>query len=74
MDGMSGDDTSEIVARYPRPIFPANRLGPAQAIHRALDMASGEITVCWLNADDAYASARTLERVVAIFSDHPVWT
>jgi glycosyltransferase involved in cell wall biosynthesis len=70
MDGMSGDATAEIVARYPNQFFRWIDSGPAQAINRALEMASGDI-VCWLNADDAYASNTTLERVVTIFTKFP---
>ena len=70
LDGMSTDETAEIVAGYPCTFLQRKDSGPAQAINRGLEMATGEI-VCWLNADDEFWSNRTLERVVELFSELP---
>ena len=70
LDGMSTDNSAEVAARYPCKFFQSKDSGPAQAINRGLDMASGDI-VCWLNADDAFWSCTTLERVVNSFVEFP---
>ena len=70
LDGMSTDETAEVAAKYPCKFLQRKDSGPAQAINRGLDMATGDI-VCWLNADDAYSSKTVLERVVWLFSEFP---
>jgi glycosyltransferase involved in cell wall biosynthesis len=68
LDGMSTDETADVAARYPCKFLQSKDSGPAQAINRGLDMASGDI-VCWLNADDVYWSNRVLERAVGWFAE-----
>lgn len=70
LDGMSTDDTALIAARYPCAFFQRKDSGPAQAINQGLNMASGDI-VCWLNADDAFSSQTTIERIIRIFAEQP---
>jgi len=70
LDGMSTDDTAKVVANYRSIFLQQKDSGPAQAINRGLDMATGDI-VCWLNADDAFASRHVLERIVQLFSERP---
>ena len=70
LDGMSTDETSEVAARYACKFLQRKDSGPAQAINRGLDTATGDI-VCWLNADDAFASRQVLERIVQLFSELP---
>ena len=70
LDGMSIDETPEVAAKYPCTFLRREDSGPAQAINRGLDMVTGDI-VCWLNADDAFASKTVLERVVRLFSEVP---
>lgn len=70
LDGMSTDDTANIVGRYPSAFIQRADSGPAQAINHGLEMAKGDI-VCWLNADDAFSSHTTLERVISVFSEAP---
>ncbi|MDE1176976.1 MAG: glycosyltransferase family 2 protein [Edaphobacter sp.] len=70
LDGMSTDDTADVVARYPSTFLQKKDSGPAQAINRGLNMARGEI-VCWLNSDDLFFSPTTLQTVAEIFSQQP---
>jgi glycosyltransferase involved in cell wall biosynthesis len=67
---MSTDASAEIAARYPCTFLQRKDSGPAQAINRGLEMATGDI-VCWLNADDELWSSTTLERVVKSFTELP---
>jgi glycosyltransferase involved in cell wall biosynthesis len=67
---MSADETVNVAMKYPCTFLQREDSGPAQAINRGLDMATGDI-VCWLNADDAFASRTVLERVVRVFSELP---
>lgn len=68
LDGLSTDDTAEVAAKYPCIFIQHADNGPAQAINRGLEMATGDI-VCWLNADDKFWSCTTLERVVSAFTE-----
>jgi glycosyltransferase involved in cell wall biosynthesis len=70
LDGMSNDETAAVAANYPCTFLQRKDSGPAQAINRGLDMATGDI-ICWLNADDAFWSSTTLERIVELFEEHP---
>jgi glycosyltransferase involved in cell wall biosynthesis len=70
MDGMSEDDTVAVVAKYPSRFIQQKDTGPAQAINRGLEMATGDI-VCWLNADDAFAGPDVLDSVARLFQQHP---
>ncbi|MBB5057282.1 glycosyltransferase involved in cell wall biosynthesis [Granulicella aggregans] len=67
---MSSDETAEIASRFPCTFLQRKDSGPAQAINRGLEMATGDI-ICWLNADDAFWDPTTLERVVRSFTDLP---
>jgi len=67
---VSDDETAEIAARFPCTFLQRKDSGPAQAINRGLEMATGDI-VCWLNADDAFWDRTTLERIVRSFTDLP---
>jgi glycosyltransferase involved in cell wall biosynthesis len=69
-DGLSNDGTAQIAAGFPCSFFESRDSGPAQAINRGLELATGDI-VCWLNTDDAFWSPRTLERVVQLFEELP---
>ena len=70
LDGMSADDTAQIVALYPSMFLQRKDTGPAQAINRGLDMAQGEV-VCWLNSDDLFFDQDVLSRVALLFAQHP---
>jgi glycosyltransferase involved in cell wall biosynthesis len=70
LDGLSTDHTASVVKSYPSSFLQRKDTGPAQAINRGLEMATGEI-VCWLNADDAFADREVLARMVAIFMQQP---
>jgi glycosyltransferase involved in cell wall biosynthesis len=70
LDGISTDETADVAARYPCKFLQRKDSGPAQAINRGLDIATGDI-VSWLNADDAFWSNTTLERVVKTFMEFP---
>lgn len=70
MDGVSEDDTAAVVAKYPSRFLQQRDSGPAQAINRGLELATGEI-VCWLNADDAFAGPGVLSCVAKLFEEHP---
>ena len=70
LDGLSTDHTASVVESYPSLFLQRSDTGPAQAINRGLEMATGEI-VCWLNADDAFANCEVLARMVAIFIRQP---
>jgi len=70
LDGLSTDHTAEVAARFPCTFLQDKDTGPAQAINRGLEMATGDI-VCWLNADDAFWSSTTVERVVESFTKFP---
>jgi glycosyltransferase involved in cell wall biosynthesis len=68
LDGMSTDETESVVSRYPSTFLQRKDSGPAQAINRGFDMATGDV-VCWLNADDAFSSNHVIKRVVQLFSE-----
>lgn len=70
LDAVSTDTTAEVASRYPCRFLQGKDSGPAQAINRGLEMATGDI-VCWLNADDAFSSSTALERVVRSFAELP---
>jgi glycosyltransferase involved in cell wall biosynthesis len=70
MDGVSDDNTAAVVAQYPSRFLRQKDAGPAQAINRGLDLATGDI-VCWLNADDAFSDSHVLESVAKIFELNP---
>jgi glycosyltransferase involved in cell wall biosynthesis len=67
IDGGSTDGTAEIIRRHSSKLAyfvsePDN--GIYQAMNKGLDQATGDI-ICFLNADDCYASGNVLSRVVA---------
>lgn len=70
IDGMSTDATAEIVARYPCQFIQRKDTGPAQAINRGLEMATGDI-VCWLNSDDMFWSKTVVSQIVGLFGERP---
>lgn len=70
LDGMSTDDTAEVVAKYPSTFLQQRDTGPAQAINRGLSMAQGEV-VCWLNSDDLFFDPGVLACVAEAFEQHP---
>ena len=71
-DGGSTDGSLEIIARYAgdlaRVISGPDR-GPADAINKGLDAATGDV-VSWLNADDLYYPG-ALGRAAAAMATHP---
>ncbi len=69
-DGFSTDLTAAVVESYPSRFIQQEDSGPAQAINRGLNLATGEI-VCWLNSDDAFAGPEVLQTVAQIFLQHP---
>jgi glycosyltransferase involved in cell wall biosynthesis len=70
LDGMSTDGTATICKNYPSVFLQKTDTGPAQAINRGMDLATGDI-VCWLNADDAFFGVDTLKEVSSIFDRFP---
>lgn len=70
LDGMSTDETASICKNYPSVFVQKTDSGPAQAINRGMDLATGDI-VCWLNADDAFFGMDTLKEVASIFDRFP---
>lgn len=70
LDGMSTDETAAICKNYPSKFLQQRDSGPAQAINRGMDLATGDV-VCWLNADDAFFGIDTLKEVAAIFERFP---
>jgi glycosyltransferase involved in cell wall biosynthesis len=70
LDGMSTDNTADVVAAYPSKFLQRKDTGPAQAINRGLDMALGDV-VCWLNSDDLFFDCEVLATVAKIFEQHP---
>jgi hypothetical protein len=54
VDGLSGDETPAVLARYPhlRVVREPDR-GPAEAINKGFRLAAGDI-LCYLNADDTF--------------------
>ena len=72
MDGGSSDDSLKVLDRYAGDIdvlVSERDDGPADAINKGLQRASGDI-VAWLNADDWYYPG-ALRRVVDAFAAHP---
>ncbi len=74
VDGASTDGTLDLVKHHVSPIRLISEPddGIYDAMNKGLRLATGEV-VCFLNADDAFASARTLSLVAAAFagSDSP---
>ena len=70
LDGLSTDNTASVVEPHSSLFLQRKDTGPAQAINRGLEIARGEI-ICWLNADDAFASRDVLADVAAIFMKQP---
>ena len=71
IDGASTDGSLDIIRSYGEQVNvlvsePDN--GPAQAINKGLDRASGDV-LAWLNADDRYCP-HTLKRVADAFANH----
>jgi glycosyltransferase involved in cell wall biosynthesis len=72
IDGGSTDGTAEILERYRRflEFLSEKDLGPADAIHKGLDKAKGEI-LAWLNADDTYEPG-AVRFAVEYLTAHPL--
>lgn len=72
MDGGSSDNSLDVLGCYTADIdvlVSEPDKGPADAINKGLQRATGDI-VTWLNADDCYYPG-ALRRVVDAFADHP---
>lgn len=72
IDGASKDETAEIIDRFRAKlahIVSEPDKGIYDAMNKGLDRASGDI-VCFLNADDQYASNSVLSRVAMLMYEH----
>lgn len=72
IDGASKDETAEIIERFRAKlahIVSEPDKGIYDAMNKGLDRASGDI-VCFLNADDQYASNSVLSRVAMLMYEH----
>lgn len=72
IDGASKDETAEIIDRFRTKlahIVSEPDKGIYDAMNKGLDRASGDI-VCFLNADDQYASNSVLSRVAMLMYEH----
>jgi glycosyltransferase involved in cell wall biosynthesis len=74
-DGGSDDDSPDVITRFterdPRfRLVSRQDRGQADAVNRALSVASGDIA-CFLNADDEYMSTNVLSRVCEAFTALP---
>lgn len=70
VDGLSADQTLEIVAQYPHvaKVTSEKDKGIYDAMNKGIGMASGEV-VGILNSDDFYAHPRVIEKVMKHFED-----
>jgi GT2 family glycosyltransferase len=72
VDGLSTDDTRDVLARYGnrvRWISEADR-GQSDAINKGIRMARGEL-VAWINSDDYYASPHSIPTLLEAFEAEP---
>lgn len=72
IDGASKDETAEIIDRFRTKlahIVSEPDKGIYDAMNKGLDRASGDI-VCFLNADDQYASNSVLSQVAMLMHEH----
>lgn len=72
IDGASKDETAQIIERFRAKlahIVSEPDKGIYDAMNKGLDRASGDI-VCFLNADDQYASNSVLSRVAMLMYEH----
>lgn len=72
IDGASKDETAEIIDRFRAKlahIVSEPDKGIYDAMNKGLDRAAGDI-VCFLNADDYYASNSVLSRVAMLMYEH----
>jgi glycosyltransferase involved in cell wall biosynthesis len=72
IDGASKDETAEIIERFRAKlahIVSEPDKGIYDAMNKGLDRASGDV-VCFLNADDHYASNTVLSRVAMLMHEH----
>lgn len=72
IDGASKDETAEIIDRFRAKlahIISEPDKGIYDAMNKGLDRASGDI-VCFLNADDHYASNSVLSRAAMLMHEH----
>lgn len=76
VDALSTDQTLEVINEslqrdgYEKVLICEKDSGPADAINKGLDLATGDI-VCWLNADDVFFDQNVLSSVVSFFELHP---
>lgn len=76
VDALSTDQTLEVINDslqrdgYQKVLISEKDSGPADAINKGLDLATGDI-VCWLNADDVFFDHNVLNTVVSFFDSHP---
>ena len=74
IDAKSTDATMDVITSilgtYPVEVISEPDEGPADAINKGLEMATSDV-VCWLNADDTFLDATTIERVVNLFEENP---
>jgi glycosyltransferase involved in cell wall biosynthesis len=76
VDALSTDQTLEVINDslqrdgYQKVLISEKDSGPADAINKGLDLATGDI-VCWLNADDVFFDQNVLNSVVSFFELHP---
>lgn len=76
IDGLSEDDTEQIVARFKRETTTRKFIsmkdeGIYDAMNRGFEIATGDI-VCVLNSDDFYKNENVLAQVVSLFQDESV--
>jgi glycosyltransferase involved in cell wall biosynthesis len=72
IDGASKDETAKIIERYRSrlaDVLSEPDEGIYDAMNKGLDRASGDI-ICFLNADDQYASNSVLSRVATLMHEH----
>ena len=71
VDALSTDGSLKILTPYDNSItlLREQDSGPANAINKGLDLASGDV-LAWLNADDLYMP-QTLQRVADVFAQNP---
>jgi len=68
VDGMSSDQTIEILNKYKNQISYIHEpdSGQSDAINKGLKLAKGEI-ISWLNSDDLYVNRKAISKIVQKF-------
>lgn len=73
IDGLSSDNTMEIVEKYKRPglvVLSEKDFGLYDALNKGFDLASGDI-IGILHSDDYLANNQVIEELVKLFNEHP---